>query len=46
MAPTQMTPTQVELHDLAEGLELIEATLLDNVSGGLGGGSCGENACK
>ncbi len=40
-----MTEIQVELNELAEGLELIEATLLNNVAGGLAEGKCGENAC-
>lgn len=43
---TQINLQQQELAlELAEGLELIEATLLSNVSGGLSGKACGGNDC-
>jgi hypothetical protein len=40
-----MNQTQVELNELAEGLELIEETLLNNVGGGLAGNDCSGKAC-
>jgi hypothetical protein len=39
-----MNQTQVELNELAEGMALIEETLLNNISGGLAN-QCADNDC-